>query len=32
VGGVTGFGLLFFGVLLDRLKAARTDRYREVRK
>jgi hypothetical protein len=30
LGGVTGFGLLFFGVLLDRLKAAKTDRYREV--
>jgi len=32
VGGVTGFALLFLGVLLDRLKAAKTDRYREVRK
>jgi len=32
VGGVTGFALLFFGVLLDRLKVARTDRYREVHK
>ena len=32
LGGVTGFGLLFLGVLLDRLKSARTDRYREVRK
>ena len=32
LGGVAGFGLLFFGVLLDRLKAARTDRYREVHK
>ena len=32
LGGVTGFGLLFFRVLLDRLKAAKTDRYREVRK
>ena len=32
LGGVTGFGLLFLGVLLDRLKAAKTDRYREVRK
>ena len=31
-GGVTGFALLFFGVLLDRLKAAKTDRYREVHK
>ena len=32
LGGVTGFGLLFFGALLDRLKAAKTDRYREVHK
>ncbi len=32
VGGVTGFALLFFGVLLDRLKAVKTDRYREVHK
>ena len=32
LGGATGFGLLFFGVLLDRLKAAKTDRYREVHK
>ncbi|MCY4659932.1 MAG: zf-HC2 domain-containing protein [Acidobacteria bacterium] len=31
-GGWTGFGLLFIGVLLDRLKAMRTDRYREVQK
>lgn len=30
LGGVTGFGLLFAGVLLDRLKAAKTDRYRGV--
>lgn len=29
-GGVSGFGLLFLGVLLDRLKARKTDRYREV--
>ncbi len=31
-GGWTGFGLLFIGVLLDRLKAMKTDRYREVQK
>lgn len=31
-GGWTGFGLLLLGVLLDRLKAMRTDRYREVEK
>ena len=31
-GGWTGFGLLFLGVLLDRLKAMKTDRYREVEK
>lgn len=31
-GGAAGFGLLFFGVLLDRLKTAKTDRYREVRR
>ena len=30
VGGVAGFALLFFGALLDRLKAAKTDPYREV--
>lgn len=30
LGGVTGFALLFFGVLLDRLKTAKTDPYREV--
>ena len=30
--GWTGFGLLFVGVLLDRLKARKTDRYREVEK
>lgn len=27
-----GFGLLFLGVLLDRLRAMKTDRYREVEK
>ena len=32
LGGVTGFGMLFLGVLLDRLNAAKTDRYREVHK
>jgi len=32
VGGVTGFAMLFFGALLDRLKAVKTDRYREVHK
>ena len=31
-GAGTGFGLLFLGVLLDRLKAMKTDRYREVEK
>ncbi len=31
-GGVAGVALLFLGVLLDRLKALRADRYREVRK
>ena len=31
-GGWTGLGLLFLGVLLDRLKAMKTDRYREVEK
>lgn len=31
-GGWTGFGLLLLGVLLDRLKAMKTDRYREVEK
>lgn len=30
-GGWTGFGLLFVGVLIDRLKAMKTDRYTEVR-
>jgi len=29
-GGLLGFGLLFTSVLIDRLRAARTDRYREV--
>ncbi len=32
VAGVSGFALLFLGVLLDRLKTKRTDRYREVHK
>ena len=32
VGGVSGFALLFLGVLLDRLKAMKTDRYLEVQK
>jgi len=32
VGGVSGFALLFLGVLLDRLKAIKTDRYLEVQK
>ena len=32
VGGVSGLGLLFIGVLLDRLKAMKTDPYREVQK
>ena len=31
-GGWIGFGLLFLGVLIDRLKAMKTDRYREVEK
>jgi predicted anti-sigma-YlaC factor YlaD len=31
-GGVSGFALLLLGVALDRLKARRTDRYREVQK
>ena len=31
-GGWTGLGLLFLGVLLDRLKALKADRYREVEK
>ena len=30
--GVSGFGLLFLRVLLDRLRAMKTDRYREVQK
>jgi predicted anti-sigma-YlaC factor YlaD len=30
-GGLSGGALLFLSVLLDRLKAARTDRYREVK-
>ena len=32
LGGVTGFALLFSGVLLDRLKTAKTDPYRGVNK
>ncbi|HJN44029.1 MAG: hypothetical protein CL477_11670 [Acidobacteria bacterium] len=32
VGGVSGFAMLFLGVLLDRLKAMKTNPYREVRK
>jgi len=32
VGGVSGIALLFVGVLLDRLSARRTDRYRGVQK
>ena len=32
VGGVFGVGLLFLRVLLDRLDAMKTDRYREVKK
>ena len=31
-GAVSGFGLLFSRVLLDRLRAMKTDRYREVHK
>ena len=31
-GGVTGCALLFVSVLLDRLRSAKTDRYREVQK
>jgi anti-sigma factor RsiW len=31
-GGLSGFALLFLGVLLDRLSSLKTDRYREVRK
>ena len=32
VGGVSGLGLLFLRVLLDRLDAMKTDRYWEVQK
>ncbi len=32
VGGVSGIGLLFLRVLIDRLDALKTDRYREVQK
>jgi len=31
-GGLTAFGLLFLSVLIDRIKAARTDRYWGVEK
>jgi predicted anti-sigma-YlaC factor YlaD len=31
-GGLFGVGLLFASILVDRLRSARTDRYREVRK
>lgn len=31
-GGITGFALLFLSVLIDRIRAAKTDRYREVEK
>jgi anti-sigma factor RsiW len=31
-GGITAFALLFISVLVDRIKTARTDRYREVKK
>jgi anti-sigma factor RsiW len=31
-GGVTAFALLFISVLVDRIRSARTDRYREVKK
>jgi predicted anti-sigma-YlaC factor YlaD len=31
-GGLAAFGLIFLSVLLDRIKTARTDRYREVEK
>jgi predicted anti-sigma-YlaC factor YlaD len=31
-GGLSGFALLFVSVLLDRVRTARTDRYREVEK
>lgn len=32
VGGVSGFAMLLLGVLLNRLQARKTDRYREVHK
>jgi hypothetical protein len=32
VGGVSGIGLLLLRVLIDRLDALKTDRYREVQK
>lgn len=31
-GGLFGIGLLFVSILVDRLRSARTDRYREVKK
>ncbi|MGD8439662.1 MAG: zf-HC2 domain-containing protein [Holophagae bacterium] len=31
-GGVFGVGLLFLSILIDRVRSARTDRYREVQK
>jgi hypothetical protein len=31
-GGLSAFGLLFLSVLLDRIRTAKTDRYREVEK
>ena len=31
-GGVAGFALLFLSVLLDRIRASRSDRYREVQR
>jgi predicted anti-sigma-YlaC factor YlaD len=31
-GGMVGFGLVFLSVLLDRIRTARSDRYREVEK
>lgn len=32
VGGASGFAMLFFGVLFDRLQAMKTDRYRGIQK
>ncbi|MBN2431737.1 MAG: hypothetical protein JXQ27_09690 [Acidobacteria bacterium] len=31
-GGLTGVGLLFVSVLVDRIRRAKTDRYKEVRR